>query len=145
METKRERAPGAWRQATEVLEGLRGEPSIQGALLVRSDGVCVAASAQNAVDPSLFGALTASGLAALRLGFAHLGVAQKETILVQAGDRQLVIASAGDDHLLVLVARPPVGATGLLALAKAATSRLGPITRGSAVAARAPDIPTRAP
>lgn len=111
-------------RAREALEAIREETGAQGALLVKSDGVCAAAAIAEPADPALLAALSATGLGALRLGLLHLGLHAEETIFVEAGDRQLVLHPIDGAFLLVVLARPPRDARRMREALRDAAARL---------------------
>jgi predicted regulator of Ras-like GTPase activity (Roadblock/LC7/MglB family) len=80
---------------------------VQGAILVNESGLCVAADHPDLGDPALLGALSATGIGALRMGLAHLNMGREDLVLVEAGRRQLVICPVGEDLMLIALLRPP--------------------------------------
>lgn len=88
-----------------LLKNLIDSEDIEGAAIVRRDGILIIAEMPSSIDGRTFAAMTATMAGAAETAVTEIKDASPDTIIVEAKNTRLVSVGAGDDVLIACVAR----------------------------------------
>lgn len=97
---------GKKQQINDQLESLLEIDGVDGAAIVRADGLLIASKLADEVNDNQVGAMTASAVGSGKTASQTLGLGEVEGVTIKSADGNLVSMGAGDDGILTLITSP---------------------------------------
>jgi predicted regulator of Ras-like GTPase activity (Roadblock/LC7/MglB family) len=97
----------------KVLDDLRATGDIEASAIVSRDGLLMVSNISTDVQADTFAAMAATMLSAADTAVAELGKGNSERVIAESKEIKIITSGAGENVLLVLMARP-TSALGLI-------------------------------
>ena len=93
---------------TKILEELDAIGDVVGSAVISTDGLCIASNIKEGTDVDIFAAMSAAMQGAAETAVSELKQGNLRQIIVDADEGKIITISAGENAILVILAKPDI-------------------------------------